>query len=245
MPRNLKCFFQDCDELAWAGLVLISWVPGAEILHVPCAAPMIAQTQNSNVLVLIWETYFTFFQDSGNVFVRGFFQQVNVFCFAMCKSHKFNKQGKKCASWIFYCPVQEPRIDVSPCCESASEPCGIEIQHGTYMHCDCDKTIPENKNKIGHVEVSQFPKSAMNCPVHGSDLDVSPCVRDFGFCRFDPVQHIWNLLWTIFSKKLTNEFPNFSGTVYLRILSSPGAGCFTLRQVERFRWKNSGPNCRK
>ena len=63
----------------------------------------------------------------------------------------------------------------------------------------------------------------MNCPVHGSDLDVSPCVRDFGFCRFDPVQHIWNLLWTIFSKKLTNEFPNFSGTVYLRILSSPGA----------------------
>lgn len=156
MPRNLKCFFQDCDELAWAGLVLISWVPGAEILHVPCAAPMIAQTQNSNVLVLIWETYFTFFQDSGNVFVQGFFQQVNVFCFAMCKSHKFNKQGKKCASWIFYCPVQEPRIDVSPCCESASEPCGIEIQHGTYMHCDCDKTIPENKNKIGHVEVSQF-----------------------------------------------------------------------------------------
>ena len=61
-------------------------------------------------MVLIWEPNFTFPR----------FRQ----CFCLI-FHFALKFGSLKLLWNL------PRIDVSPCCESASEPCGIEIQHGT------------------------------------------------------------------------------------------------------------------
>ena len=80
-------------------------------------------------------------------------------------------------------------------------------------YCDCEKINPE-KITSGGMQCPSFPKSsprAMDQTSHPASQRFRIQIRHGTFCE--------NIF--LYSEKRTNEFPNFSGTVYL--LSSPGA----------------------